>query len=111
MTTTPDPYEESIDPSVQCSNCEAVCCRLTVVLMPEDRVPTWLIDEDEHGMAVLAKGDDGWCAALDPNTFACTIYGDRPGICREYAMGSPGCREERHKWFGARIPTTVNVLS
>jgi Fe-S-cluster containining protein len=106
----PDSCSESIDPRVQCTTCEAVCCRLTVVLMPEDHVPAWLVDHDEHGMEILAKGEDGWCAAVDPNTSGCTIYEDRPTICRKYAMGSPSCRHERHKWFGATIPTAVHVL-
>ena len=105
-----DPYEESIDPGVQCSTCEAVCCRLTVVLMPEDHVPEWLVARDEHGLETLAKGEDGWCAALDLNTFRCTIYDERPSICRKYAMGSPSCRDEREKWFGKPIPTVVNLL-
>ena len=105
-----DPYAESVDPAVQCNTCEAVCCRLTVVLMPEDHVPTWLIARDERGMETLAKGEDGWCAAVDPHTFGCTIYDERPTICRKFAMGSPSCRDERHKWFGASIPTAVHVL-
>jgi Fe-S-cluster containining protein len=104
-----DPYAESIDPSIRCSTCEAVCCRLTVVLMPDDHVPAWLIDRDLHGMETLAKGEDGWCAAVDPNTSRCTIYEDRPSICRKYAMGSPSCRDERQKWFGEPIPTPVHL--
>lgn len=110
MENSPDPYAESVDPGVQCTTCEAVCCRLTVVLMPEDKVPAWLVDHDEHGMAILAKGEDGWCAALDRTTFRCTIYADRPAICRQFAMGSPSCRDERHKWFGNAIPTAVRLL-
>lgn len=109
-TQPDDPYAESVDPAVQCNTCEAVCCRLTVVLMPEDRVPTWLIARDERGMETLAKGEDGWCAAVDPHTFGCTIYDQRPTICRKFAMGSPSCRDERHKWFGASIPTAVHML-
>ena len=31
-----------------CSRCDAVCCRLTVVVMPEDRVPGHLL-EDRDG--------------------------------------------------------------
>lgn len=110
MNKIPDPYAESVDPSVQCTSCEAVCCRLTVVLMPEDHVPEWLIDRDTHGMETLAKGEDGWCVAVNPNTLRCGIYDERPVICRKYAMGSPSCRHERHKWFGATIPTAVNML-
>lgn len=110
MINIPDPYEQAVDPGVQCTTCEAVCCRLTVVLMPEDRVPAWLIDHDKHGLEILAKGEDGWCAAVDPNTSRCTIYENRPGICRKFAMGSPSCRGERRKWFGAPIPTAVHLL-
>ncbi|MEO8747426.1 MAG: YkgJ family cysteine cluster protein [Rhodanobacter sp.] len=110
MNVSDDPYAERVDPGVHCSTCEAVCCRLTVVLMPEDHVPGWLVDHDEHGLEILAKGEDGWCAAVNPLTSGCTIYADRPGICRKYAMGSPSCRDERRKWFGTSIPTAVHVL-
>ncbi len=106
----PDPYAERIDPAIHCDTCEAVCCRLTVVLMPEDHIPDWLTDRDDHGMETMAKGDDGWCVALDRSTHRCTIYDERPSICRKYAMGSPSCRDERQKWFGASIPTAVRVL-
>ena len=104
------PYEESIDPSIRCTSCEAICCRLTVVLMPEDHVPEWLIDRDLHGMETLAKGEDGWCAAVDPNTSRCTIYDDLPSICRKYAMGSPSCQDERRKWYGDAIPTAIKLV-
>ncbi|MGN2249377.1 YkgJ family cysteine cluster protein [Frateuria edaphi] len=105
-----DRYATSVDPSVQCTACDAVCCRLTVVLMPEDDVPDWLVTRDDHGLATLAKGEDGWCAAVDPNTSRCTIYEQRPSICRKYAMGSPGCRDERRKWYGPSVPTPVKLL-
>ena len=110
VSKSPDNYAESVDPSVHFTSCEAVCCRLTVVLMPDDHVPEWLVEHDDHGMETLAKGEDGWCAALDPLTMRCTIYADRPGICRKYAMGSPSCRDERRKWYGNTLPTPV-VLS
>jgi len=111
MSISPDPYAESVDPSVQCSDCEAVCCQLTVVLMPEDRVPEWLVHRDSKGLETLAKGSDGWCAAVDPNTSRCTIYDQRPEICRKFAMGSPGCRDERERWFGRSTFPTRAVLS
>lgn len=111
MNTDTDPYAESIDPRVHCDACEAVCCRLTVVLMPDDHVPAWLVHRDAHGMETLAKGEEGWCAALDPVSMRCSIYEERPGICRKYAMGGPSCRHEQSKWRNAHpIPTPV-VLS
>jgi uncharacterized protein len=93
--------DESIDPTVDCDQCEAACCRLTVMLMPDDRsVPPWLVTYDDAGHPVLAKGEDGWCAAIDPLTFRCTIYDQRPQLCRKYCMGGPACRYEREKWYG-----------
>jgi hypothetical protein len=90
-------------PSISCDNCDAVCCRLTVILMPEDRVPNRFVVEDERGTRMLAKGEDGWCQALDLNTMRCTIYGQRPVTCRKFAMGGPYCRSERDAWRGIAL--------
>lgn len=93
-----------IDPSVSCDACEAVCCRLTVVLLPGDeRVPEQFVAADERGMRVMAHGEDGWCAALDLDTMRCSIYELRPGICRKFTMGSEFCRSERDAWPGLEI--------
>jgi Fe-S-cluster containining protein len=73
---------------------------MTVLLMPGDRPPARYLAEDEHGLSVMAKGDDGWCAALDPLRMRCSIYPLRPSICREFAMGGDDCRAERAA-FGA----------
>jgi Fe-S-cluster containining protein len=38
----------------------------------------------------LPDGSDWlwWCPALDDRTGRCTIYADRPQLCRDYAAGS-----------------------
>lgn len=77
---------------------------MTVLLMPDDRPPTRFVVEDAHGLAVMAKGDDGWCAALDPLRMCCSIYSARPLICREFAMGGDDCRAEREA-FSSRLAT------
>ncbi|MFC5741739.1 YkgJ family cysteine cluster protein [Dyella tabacisoli] len=111
MNNIPDPYAESVDPSVQCTSCEAVCCRLTVVLLPDDHVPEWLIHRDERGMETLAKNEEGWCLAVDPDKLCCSIYEERPTICRKFAMGSPGCRDARLEWRNHySIPTPVVLI-
>lgn len=89
--------------TIHCDNCDAVCCRLTVILMPEDRVPNQFVVEDERGTQMLAKGEDGWCQALDLNTMRCTIYDMRPTTCRKFAMGGPYCRSERAAWRGIAL--------
>lgn len=90
-----DPYAESVDPSVSCSACDAVCCRLTVVLMPEDRIPAHLTARTDQGLEVMARDEEGWCVAVDSKRMCCSIYEQRPAICRKFAMGSPYCRDER----------------
>ena len=43
----------------------------------------------------MLRLDDGWCSALDRESFRCSIYENRPLICREFEMGSYECHEER----------------
>lgn len=90
--------DRHIDKSVSCSACDAVCCRLTVVVMPDDEVPRHLVERDGRGLDVMAHGEDGWCIALDHSRMCCSIYEQRPAICRKFAMGSAYCRDEREKY-------------
>jgi Fe-S-cluster containining protein len=80
---------------ISCSTCQACCCRLEVFLITDTGVPDRFIEQSEAGGLVMARLDDGWCAALDRNTMLCTIYEKRPWVCREFEMGSYECRVER----------------
>jgi Fe-S-cluster containining protein len=105
-----DEYAESIDPSVQCTACDAVCCRLTVVLMPEDHVPRHLVVRNEQGVEVMARNEEGWCAAIDPLRMRCSIYADRPAICRSFTMGAAYCLDIRDTYRDQQrrgIPLTL----
>ncbi len=87
------------DPTtVACDNCVARCCRLTVVLMPSDDVPVRYVEHDEHDLPTMARGDDGWCLALDRGSLRCTIYEQRPLVCREFPEGGDDCLAERALW-------------
>lgn len=66
--------------------------------MPEDDPPSQFIAVDAYGLSVMAKADDGWCVALDRDTFRCTIYARRPQVCRDFAEGGSDCRAERAQW-------------
>lgn len=89
-----------IDRSVCCQRCDAVCCRQTVLVMPEDtEVPRHMIAHTAHGLAVMAHDEDGWCVAVDPTRMNCTIYAQRPGVCRAFQMGSRDCRDVREAYF------------
>ena len=82
---------------VTCATCAARCCRLEVMLMGEDDVRLGLTETDAWGGSVMARLEDGWCAALDRNTMLCTIYERRPTICRDFELGGHDCLEERSK--------------
>ncbi len=87
--------EPKPDPTKTCANCQACCCRLEVMLISDTGVPEHYIDVDEWGGEVMARLEDGWCAALDRNTLLCKIYENRPDICRAFAMGESECLTER----------------
>ena len=77
----------------RCDRCDAVCCRLTVVLMPEDRIPARFTTRNSHGVEVMARDEEGWCVAIDGARMCCSIYESRPDVCRRFAMDGPYCRE------------------
>lgn len=87
-------------PPKTCANCQACCCRLEVMLITDTGVPERYIDIDAWGGQVMARLDDGWCAALDRQTLMCTIYDRRPLICREFEMGGSECLVERKEHLG-----------
>ncbi|WJG11208.1 YkgJ family cysteine cluster protein [Aliiglaciecola sp. LCG003] len=80
---------------ISCSNCQACCCRLEVMLITDTGVPDYFVAEDKWGSMTMKRLDDGWCAALDRDTMMCTIYQNRPLICREFEMGEYECISER----------------
>ena len=84
---------------VTCLNCQACCCRLEVMIITDTGVPSEHISVDEWGAETMLRLDDGWCSALDRDTLKCSIYENRPLICREFEMGSYECRSERAVQF------------
>ena len=64
-----------------------------------DHVPGQFLSRDTHGRAVMARNEEGWCAAIDPYHLRCTIYSQRPAICRQFSMGGDDCRRERQDYL------------
>jgi len=94
-----------------CGRCDAVCCRLTVVVMADDAVPRHLVVRNAQGVEVMARNEEGWCAAVDPLHLHCSIYADRPAICRQFAMGGRACLDIRARYRDQRqrgIPLTLD---
>ncbi|HTM71445.1 MAG TPA: YkgJ family cysteine cluster protein [Luteimonas sp.] len=76
-----------------CERCDAVCCRLTVILQPEDRIPERYTTRTAEGLHVMARDAEGWCVAIDGARMQCGIYESRPRVCRRFVMAGPYCRE------------------
>jgi len=89
-------------PSIRCDACDAVCCRLLVILQPTDAVPAHLTEYNEMGLHVMARDDEGWCVAVDSAHMRCSIYESRPKVCRIFAMGGDGCRDVRLDYANRR---------
>ncbi len=81
------------------------------MLIGEDDVPLELTAVDAWGGSVMARLEDGWCAAVDRNTMRCAIYERRPSVCRDFELGGSDCLEERSKsapivWYRAMANRT-----
>lgn len=74
-----------------CSRCLALCCRLTVVLGSDERIPAEYTEHNAQGLRVMAHDTSGWCVAVDHATMSCSIYAQRPEQCRRFKMGGPYC--------------------
>ena len=85
----------AVEPEITCENCQACCCRLEVILISDTGVPEHFIDINSWQGRVMARFDDGWCAALDRHSMLCTIYDNRPSICRDFKMGGHECVTEQ----------------
>ncbi|NUS38833.1 MAG: YkgJ family cysteine cluster protein [Lysobacter sp.] len=104
------PVDPDIDPGIRCDACDAVCCRLTVVLLPGDDVPERLTAWTDEGLHVMARDEDGWCVAVDGARQCCSIYESRPAICRKFAMGGPYCRAVRAEYAAERTPDAPHAI-
>ena len=66
------------------------------MIITDTGVPSRHIALDEWGGESMLRLEDGFCSALDRETFMCSIYENRPWICREFEMGSYECNIERN---------------
>jgi Fe-S-cluster containining protein len=87
--------------------CKARCCMLHFSLTPDE--------VDSRNMAWsyvrpydIAHGADHRCVHQDRATGGCTVYDERPGICRKY-----DCRKDPRVWedFEKRIPAPLERIT
>lgn len=74
--------EDLKDQKVSCRRGCAFCCRQEISIFKEE-LEIILEIIKERGLKGL-NFDNGWCAFLDKETKDCTIYEDRPIVCRSY---------------------------
>lgn len=90
-----------VSEDILCKSCDSVCCRLPVVVMPEDRISPHLLEMRE-GLTVMSRDEEGWCVALDSSRMCCSIYESRPAVCRRFVMDGPYCRVVREDYSARR---------
>ncbi len=97
--------KEPIDCDARLPLCRAACCRLRVPLSRQD-VDEEIAQWDPDKPFLLRLRDDGYCVHCDASSHRCTIYEQRPGICRTYT-----CRTDKRIWidFEGRIPNPALV--
>ncbi|WP_370301522.1 YkgJ family cysteine cluster protein [Alkalimarinus coralli] len=110
LTDTINKTDNTDNSKATCSSCEAICCRMKVMIITDTGVPDHYIDTDKWGSETMARLDDGWCAALNRNTMMCSIYEKRPLICREFAMGEDECVSARSNYSEKHYPDTEGKL-
>lgn len=104
LVDAPDKYSAGDLPVVNCEArypfCRGACCKLWFSLSLQDldeRVVKWNYAQPYS----IAQGADGRCVHQDRATCKCTIYDNRPHICRTYT-----CSQDKRIWldFEACIP-------
>ena len=100
-----DPPDAPAPVSINCSErvhlCKAACCKLNFALTPGE-VRSGKIKWDRSLPYLIAHNSKGYCAHVD-DKLGCTIYEDRPALCRRY-----DCRSDSRIWkdFDNMVPNT-----
>jgi Fe-S-cluster containining protein len=91
-----DPVAETAPEPVDCAArlpvCQAVCCRLKFALSQEE-VERGQVKWDIGHPYVIRQDSDGYCCHNDGPSRSCSIYDDRPHLCRSYS-----CRRDVRIW-------------
>jgi Fe-S-cluster containining protein len=91
-----DPTEptepEPVDCAARLPVCQAVCCRLKFALSQEE-VERGRVKWDIGHPYVIRQDSSGYCCHNDGPTRSCSVYEDRPHLCRRYS-----CRGDSRIW-------------
>jgi Fe-S-cluster containining protein len=73
--------------------CEGRCCKLRFPLSTQD-LDEGVIRWDYGRPYMIRQRGDGYCAHNHPEQHGCTVYENRPAVCRIYH-----CRNDKRIWF------------
>lgn len=90
-------------PILNCDNCGACCMEMRSPPFIGDMDPEFMALPGEMRVAIVthALGDappESPCLWLDLETRRCKHYDLRPEICRDFEVGSDGCRRWREAY-------------
>ena len=104
ISEEPDKYALGDLPQIDCEArlplCKARCCTFVFPLSAQDldeRVVRW-----DYGRPYqIGRRQDGYCVHNQPGSCGCTVYAQRPAVCRTY-----DCRRDPRVWvdFDGRVP-------
>jgi Fe-S-cluster containining protein len=72
--------------------CNAVCCKLHFALS-QGEVESGKVKWDLGQPYYIRHETNGFCSHNDRQTGGCSIYADRPGVCRKYS-----CANDERIW-------------
>jgi Fe-S-cluster containining protein len=72
--------------------CKAVCCRLNYALSVEE-IESGKIKWDLGQPYFIRHQLNGYCSHFDPEKASCSIYSERPEVCRKYT-----CANDKRIW-------------
>ena len=102
-----DKYSLGGLPEIDCADrvalCGAACCRMRFALSRQD-VEEGVIRFDLGRPYLNRVAASGYCVHFDDGGCRCTVYEQRPGVCRRY-----DCRQDPRIWldFEARVPSPI----
>ncbi len=99
-----DKYTLQDLPEIDCISrlplCKARCCALNFSLSVQD-LNEGVVEWSYAAPYQIRQRKDGYCVHCAQEGIGCTIYAQRPAVCRGYS-----CREDKRIWqdFEARLP-------
>lgn len=74
--------------------CKAACCSMPGTFVMDDEIPALnevaerigmgILIQQPNGKVAMKRDADGTCVCLDRDTRQCSIYDDRPKVCRHF---------------------------